>query len=356
MKIAFLSFYNGAIDRGVEVATTELIKRLSRKHDVTLFQAGNRMTAGVQTVEVSLPVDWKVPDASGTTARKIYADYWSRKITAFTWKFLPYFLKNKYDVVIPTNGGWQVVLCRFLTWISGKKMIVQGNAGTGYDDFFQLHCFPNRYVAISPNGFAWAKRFAPWIQKTYIPYGVDVQAVHDTKPGKIPLKKPIVLCVGAFSPYKQIDLLIKAMAQVKDASLVVIGLGVQEKHLRELGEKLLGKRFLLLTGITHDQLFGFYKAASIFSLPSAANEAFGIVYVEALAAGLPVVAPDDRNRREIIGEAGEFVDVTDTTAYAKALELAIAKDFGEAPRRQALQFDWDTIAAQYESLLKGLFT
>ena len=80
-------------------------------------------------------------------------------------------------------------------------------------------------------------------------------------------------------------------------------------------------------------------------------EAFGIVYVEAMASGLPVVATDDENRREIIGDAGLFVDPENIEEYAQTLGKALKTDFGEKPRQQAKKFSWDKIASQYEQIM-----
>ena len=81
----------------------------------------------------------------------------------------------------------------------------------------------------------------------------------------------------------------------------------------------------------------------MFTLPSWIRESFGIVYVEAMACGLAVVAPDDLPRREIIGKAGILTDVFDEEKYAKALEDALNRDWGQIPVKQAEKFSWDLI-------------
>ena len=354
MKIAFLSFYSGRIDRGVEVATSALAKELSKAHLVTLFQAGERIVPEVQTLRTAINVNWQRANMSNSWLRKIYLDYWSRKIAWFTLRCLPNLFRNKYDVIIPTNGGWQVVLIRIVTWIMGKKMVIQGNAGIGFDDFFQLHCFPNYYIAISPAGFRWAKQFAPWTKKTYIPYGVDVSLFKKAQAFTTSLQKPIVLCVAAFIAYKQIELLIKAMEFVPQASLLIIGNGPLEQKLVALGKKILGTRFQLITNVNRNQLIGYHKSAVVFSLPSHRSEGLGIVYIEAMAAGLPVVAPDDHNRREIIGDAGVFVNPVNSEEYAKGLQLALIKNFEDKPLRQAEKCAWGKIVKQYEEILKAI--
>ncbi len=354
MKIAFLSFYSGHIDRGVEVAVFELAKRLGRSHRVTLFQAGKRQEDDVSTLILDVEKKWP-QDTSGSIFRLIYFDYYSRKIAWFTLKFLPYLFNEKYDVVIPTNGGWQVLFCRLATWFLGKKLLVQGNAGIGRDDFWQLLMHPDVYIAISPAGYKWVQSKLSWIKKTYIPYGVDCQMLKSIKTADIKLTSPIILCVCAFSPFKRVRLLIDAVAKLKNVSLLLIGQGPDEETLRTTAKKLIGtKRFLMLTGITHEELWPYYKAADIFSLPSSKTEAFGIVQIEAMAMGLAVVATDDFNRQEIIGEAGILVDPTNTDAYAQALRLALNVDFGQKPQIQAQKFSWDKIIRDYNQLLNQI--
>src|SRR3990167_6399831 len=238
MKIAFLSFYSGAVDRGVEVATQALAKGLAKEFSTTVFQSGRRVAPQVATVVLPVTTSRKLDSGSGLL-KSIYLDYFSLKILVFTLQWLPYFLREKYDAVIPTNGGWQVVICRLACWILGKKLVVQGNAGIGRDDRWQLLWQPEMFIAISPSGFAWAKRFYPHHKISFIPYGVDIPAIAKAKALPVNLKKPIVLCVAAFLPYKRLELLIYAMKDITKASLLLIGHGSLEPKLHELGELLL---------------------------------------------------------------------------------------------------------------------
>ena len=73
-----------------------------------------------------------------------------------------------------------------------------------------------------------------------------------------------------------------------------------------------------------------------------------------MASGLAVVATDDPIRREIVGDAGLFVDPTDTKEYLKVLEKALKIKWGSKPRLQAEKFDWDKIAKDYEKLFLEL--
>lgn len=352
MKIVFLSFYSGHVNRGVETATGALAQKLSTRHQVIVFQAGERLTENIPTIKLLHISNWPV-DTNRSFLRRFYLDYYSRQIVRFTLAFISYLRREKYDVVIPTNGGWQVVLVRLATWILGKKMLVQGNAGIGRDDFWQALWHPDYFIAISPNGEAWIKKKATWLQSAYIPYGVDLGKMNRAPKIHLPLNKPIVLSVAALAPYKRVDFLIKAMALVPNASLLLIGQGPEEEKLRKLGQRLLGKRFLIKTDVLHNELFSYYKCADLFTMPSRSTEALGIVYIEALAAGLPVVAPDDW-RREIIGDAGAYVDPENTQAYAAAIKEGLERSFGDLPKKQAQKYSWEKIAAKYEEILEKL--
>lgn len=352
MKIALLSFYSGKIDRGVEVSAGALAKGLGVHHDVTLYQGGKKKLFGVKSIELTQRV-WK-KDTSSSFLRRWYLDYYSRQIFVFTLRFIPFFLHEKYDLILPTNGGWQVLIIRLLTWIFRKKMIVQGNAGIGRDDHFQLLMRPDVYIAISPQGYSWAKSNSGSVKVVYIPHGVDIEKIKSTKPAHLQLTKPIVLCVGAFLPYKRIELLLRAMQKVPSASLLLIGHGPLKEQLQDMGVQLLGERFLMLTDVTHDKLPQYYRSAELFSLPSKESEALGIVYLEALAADLKLVVPDDDHRRSLLGETACYVDVTNIEAYAAAIKSELKSKNREFQQKFIAQFSWQEIILKYEEILASL--
>jgi glycosyltransferase involved in cell wall biosynthesis len=73
-----------------------------------------------------------------------------------------------------------------------------------------------------------------------------------------------------------------------------------------------------------------------------------------MACGLGVVVNNDPIRREIVGNAGFFVNPTNINKYSQALEKALKTDWGSKPRKQAEKFDWDKIAEKYNVLFKKL--
>lgn len=355
MKIAFLNIYNGLVDRGAETFIKELAARLARKHSVTVFQSGDK-SGGEKYKVVKTPIQINVSKRRDvkTVQGRLFLDYKSRKKALFTIKAIPTILREKFDIIIPVNGGWQPALVRLVTWFYGGKMVISGQAGMGWDERNNLWCFPNAFVALSTKAKNWARRVNPLVRVLKIPNGTDLMKFKHQGPKlDINLKKPIVLCVGALTPGKRIDLAVKAVGQLKNVSLLITGDGFLKEEILKLGESLLGKRFRLIN-LPFEDMPKVYRTSNLFTLPSEAYQAFEIVLVEAMATGLPVVANDDEIRKEIVGEAGLLVDPVDTVKYAQALKKALTTDWEDKPRHRAKMFDWDKIATDYEKLFEKL--
>ncbi|MCL4338860.1 glycosyltransferase family 4 protein [Patescibacteria group bacterium] len=354
MKIAFLNIFNGVVERGSEVFVSELSKRLSQECEVEVLQIGDGSgELGYKTIKIGgipkiIPQGKGAPASSGVKSF-IYYQYYHLTVLLFTLKCIPHILTHNYDWVIPVNGGWQVLICRILRAFNGYKILVSGHAGIGADDRFNLLLGkPDKFIALSPNAFIWSQSFYDKHKLEFIPDGVDTNKFNpNVLPQKINLSKPVVLCVSALLPYKKVDLVIKAVAEMKRGNLLLIGEGPLTDEIDRIGQSLLGKRFIHLTKANHEDMPAYFRAADVFTLASSPTEAFGMVYIEAMACNIPVVGPDDINRRSIIGDAGLQCDPNDVVSYAKTLEQAVKMDFGNKPREKAEEYSWDNIAKQY---------
>ncbi len=131
-----------------------------------------------------------------------------------------------------------------------------------------------------------------------VPFGVDVDrlagsaVVHaKAKQLRAAHHRPVVLFVGRLVYYKGVDVLVRAIAEV-DADLVLVGRGPLEHQLRVLAAQLgATERLTFLPYLESDDLTAWYHAADLLCLPSVARaEAFGLVQLEAQAAGTPVVS------------------------------------------------------------------
>ena len=149
----------------------------------------------------------------------------------------------------------------------------------------------------------------------------------------------LILSVGRLVAYKGFDVLIRAMRHV-DAKLILVGTGPDSAMLSKLSASEGVDHKVTMLGHV-DDIAPYFAAASIFAFPSLNRaEAFGIVQLEAMAAGLPVVNTDiDSAVPEVCidGKTGLTVQPGDTIALADALKLLLDRrdlreQFGKAAR------------------------
>ncbi len=343
MKILVLNINQSKVSRGLE-SFLDGLKKEMEKRGVEF-----KIIADSSTPCVS------VPTRISRLLHKFYLDAYSLQVLIFTCKCLRTIKKEKPSIVIPANGGWQSGIIRFFRRLLGYKIVIIGEAGMGYDDRFNLvYGNPNVFVALTKEQEDWAKRINPNIKIVKIPNGVD--GAFFSKDGEkitLDLQRPIFLCVAAFDSYKNIDKTICAVGELSKGSLVVLGDGVEKTGLEELGKEKLGERFLMQK-VNYIDLPKWYRGSNVFTLVSGRQEAFGNVYIEAMACGLPVVATDDPKRREIVGEAGLFVDPINVEEYKTVLIKASILNWGDKPCLQAEKFSWEKIGEKYYQLFKNL--
>lgn len=367
MKITFLSFYNGQVHRGVETFVHELANQLSLKHEVSVCQCGPRLPgAKYKTATIEVNADWsrinelrhlstmlfldfKFP----SLLRRFYLDYWSRKQRQFALKSFSVLPKDT-KIIVSAGSGWVSLLARLWCWKNGIKLITSAQSGPGWDDRINLFCRPDAFVALTGYQAQWARQNGFGVKVVKIPNGVNLSEFNpNVKPVKVNLPRPIILSVAALEPGKRLDLTLRAVAELPHASLLIIGTGGLKEQLETTAVKLLPDRFEIID-VPHVKIPAYYAAADLVTMVPPLTESFGIVFLEAMAANKPVVTTDDPPRREIVGDAGIFVDPENTAEYTQALEKALEKDWADLPRRQAEKFSWDKIAKQYEELFNSL--
>ena len=176
--------------------------------------------------------------------------------------------------------------------------------------------------------------------------------------GEIAARPPIVGAVGRLSTEKGMDLLIDAFARLTtpDARLVIGGDGPERQRLVEQAADLgISDRVRFLGRVASAaEVYGLSRVAAV---PSR-TEAFGMTTVEALSAGLQVVATDCEGSREILaGQYGELVPVGDAAALATALDRALARQPNPTPGvARAREFSAEAGIDQWERLFAGLAT
>jgi len=189
-------------------------------------------------------------------------------------------------------------------------------------------------IASSPNYVATSNCLIGLKHKIkVIPYGIDLSRFEKKDENRIKsikaqYKSPLVLFVGMFRYYKGLEVLIEAAKRV-EGSFLLIGKGKYRSKLESQVKKgnLIDKIFFL-EEVEDDQLPAFYHASDIFVLPSThRSEAFGIVQLEAMACGLPVISTELGTGTTFVNihqQTGLVVPPRDPQALANALNILLA--------------------------------
>ncbi|MFQ5613048.1 MAG: glycosyltransferase [Anaerolineae bacterium] len=166
-----------------------------------------------------------------------------------------------------------------------------------------------------------------------IPLGIDLARFNRSRPAlaaeiRQGVGKPIVLFVGRLRYYKGLDTLIAAMARLPEAKLILVGGGSLRPKLEAQASALgLTERVHFAGEVSDADLPAYFRAADCFVLPSNSRaEAFGIVLLEAMASGLPVVSTELGTGTSFVnvhGQTGFVVPPQDEAALAGAIKQLI---------------------------------
>jgi glycosyltransferase-like protein len=237
---------------------------------------------------------------------------------------------------------------------------------------------PDRLLVVSDH---WQKLLAAdyGVEATVVRNGVDPDRFGPAAPGERQAFRAragagpdtfLVLTVGGIEPRKGSVTLLEAMAQVatRDGVLAVVGghtffdyRAYRDDALARLPELGLveGRDVLLLGTVSEADLGGWYRAADAFAFPSV-KEGFGLVVLEALAAGLPVVASDIPVFAEYLrdGESALLVPPNDPAALAGALgrlaaDPALRRRLADGGRPLVDRFTWSASARRHMEIYAG---
>ncbi len=174
------------------------------------------------------------------------------------------------------------------------------------------------------------------------------------------------LYVGRFDKRKGLPLLLQAMPQVIAAvpsvRLIAVGGGRLEVECRQLARDLgIGDRVLFPGRATADELPGYYAGCTVFCSPATGGEAMGVVLIEAMAAGRPVVASDIAGYNEVVttGVDGLLAPAGDPAALSSALNQVLLSaelraTLSSGTRARAREFAWPGIARRVEQVYREI--
>jgi glycosyltransferase involved in cell wall biosynthesis len=205
-------------------------------------------------------------------------------------------------------------------------------------------------IVTSPDYLSSSPVLKPYHDKCrVIPYGIDTHwlstdsSMREAEEIRNRFSGPVILAVGRLIYYKGFEFLVQAMEQV-EASALIIGDGPLRKKLDQLADRAGTRDKVHLLGeIKNEDTRPYFQACDLFVLPSIArSEAFGIVQLEAMACGKPVINTQLDSGVPFVsrrGETGLTVPPGDVDALAGAISQLMADDslrhrFGDAGRRR----------------------
>ena len=196
-----------------------------------------------------------------------------------------------------------------------------------------------------------------------VPNGIDVDDFRRARPRPPALfnDRRVVLCVGRLEPRKGVDSLIRAMALVRktapDVRLVVVGDGSERAALSALAGDSGDVQFA--GRVTDVDLPAYVQAADVVCSPALGGESFGIVLLEAMACGKPIVASRIEGYEALVGSTGCARLVAPGDADALAAELtALLKSpeegrrLGQAGAAAAREYDWTVIGRRLDAIYR----
>ena len=195
------------------------------------------------------------------------------------------------------------------------------------------------------------------------PMGIDVEEFEQSSVKKDTVKSQHeILFVGRLDKIKGVTYLIQAMEKI-DAKLVIVGDGVLRSELEEQA-KTFGDKVHFMGAVEHSKLAEIYSEADVFVAPSitmenGATEGFGLVFIEAMAAGIPVIGTKTGGIKDIIidGETGYFVKGKDSDAIAERVNFLLENPeesmrIVENAKKEVKRYSWENVGENYINIIE----
>ena len=332
MKIALLCSGLGNIHRGHEVFARDLFDLVSDSIDITLFKGGGQPYARelvIDNVPRNAPYLDHIHVAVSQKWETAVREQERNRIEAETFAYaaLRHLLEGGFDIIhcLEQEVCNIIYSQRHLFQHTPRIVFSNGGAIPGRDlpncDFVQEHTDYNLSFSAKDKAFM-------------IPHGVDLSLFKPNVKSDfrvqhgIPNDARVAISVGTIGYWhKRMDYVIKEIAPIEDMHLIIAGQECTDTpDIKKIGKQLMGNRVVFVT-LPHEKLPEAYAAADVFVLGSL-FETFGIVYLEAMAMGLPVICTNHPNQRSIVKE-GIFVDMKTEGALTDAIRKADIKTLAE---------------------------
>jgi phosphatidylinositol alpha-mannosyltransferase len=222
-------------------------------------------------------------------------------------------------------------------------------------------------VAVSPAAqqFAAEALHLPLGSFRVIPNGVPVSSYAQAEPipHLVDPERPLLLFVGRLETRKGLDVLIRAFLRLRttmpQVRLCVVGEGPERERCQQMVPPSIRPDVLFVGAVDEDEKPRYHASADVFVAPNTGGESFGIVLLEAMAAGLPIVASDIPGFRTVMkeGRQGRMVPAANAFALADAIGTVLSNRrlgaaMADEGRRTAAEYDWSVVGRRIEQLYR----
>ena len=360
MKIALVSPYDFAYPGGVANHISALEQQFTRMgHDVKVIAPASCAVSAFGDRFIPIGKPRAIP-ASGSITRITISLRLASKIKAVLEK-------ENFDI-IHLHEPFMPMLCSAVLRFSNTANVgtfhaFDGRPGYNFGRPISTIMLKRRLrklhgkIAVSKPAMEFASKYVPGYYNI-IPNGVDLEHFSpDVSPidrfcdGKIN-----ILFVGRLEKRKGLSYLLKAYQRVKgeipDSRLIIVGPGIRLRHKCEKQVRQSGLKDVIFTGhVDYDELPRYYKTADIFCAPATGRESFGIILLEAMAVGKPIVASNVGGYANIVshGVDGLLVPPKDDKELAQALvslmiDEPLRQRMGAMGKRKAQDYSWEHLA------------
>jgi phosphatidylinositol alpha-mannosyltransferase len=360
VKIALISPYDFAYPGGVPVHISYLERYFTRMgHGVKVIAPASKVISSFGDRFIPIGKPRPIP-TSGSIARVTISPWLSSKIKAV--------LEQENFDIIHLHEPLMPMLCTTVLRLSQTA-----NIGT----FHACHGNPGYNIA-KPLGTWLLKR---WFRKLHgkiavskpamefahgyfagyyniLPNGVDIEHFSPDVPPIEQFRddKLNILFVSRLEKRKGLNYLLEAFKQVKrqlpNTRLIIVGPGTRLRRGYEREVRRSGLRDVVFTGLVdYEDLPRYYRTADVFCAPATGRESFGIILLEAMAAGKPVVASNIEGYASVLAHnvEGLLVPPGDKDMLARALislltDESLRREMGARGRVKALEYSWERVA------------
>lgn len=360
MRVALVCPYDWSAPGGVQVHVRELHERLrARGHQTIVIAPSSRPVddPGVRVVGTPVLIAYNLSNAP-IDPRPWHVGAVRAELRAFGPDVV-----HAHEPLVPNTSMWAALAAR-------APVVATFHSGADRSRLFDLAAPALRRVARRLAArIAVSERAAGFVRTripgpfTVVPNGIDVAAFAGAEPAELgPGRK--LLFVGRLHPRKGFPFAVEAFRSLSgsrpDLRLVVAGAGADASAVERLPSGLR-QRVALLGSVENRSLPPIHRACDVLVAPSVGGESFGVILIEAMAAGLPVVATRIPGYVEVVGDgvSGLLVRPRDATALAAATarildDPALAARLSATAAEHARRYDWDVVTAEIEAVYRSV--